>query len=279
MRILYGSLLTLFVVHTTLTAQQPAGGNSPVIPAPGTGRAGATLGQPTLDPNSHLDAYLMRWQSEMKGANSIVIKDCVRTDKENGTIKTWKGEGRYLKPNFGALRLVQQEDSQFYELNISTGTHLYEYRPQGRKLVIHELPPTKFGAFDNNVMAFLFGMSAMDAKKRYELTLTRDIGPDNPHYIYIGIKPLYVDDKKEFLQAQMVLYSATMTLRRFWLEKPNGAQVTWDLPNMDTQAKLQVTDFAPPAAPKGWKTEVQRLPPTTGSESGRPPVFRGEPDR
>ena len=280
MRILYASLA--LVILPAILLAQPPGGNSPVIPTPGNGGrgAGATLGQPVLDPNSHLDSYLMRWENEMKGVTSIVVPNCVRTDKQPGIIKTWKGEARYLKPNYAALRLVQQEDPKFYELMISTGTNLYEYRPQTQKLVIHELPPAKFGAFDNNLLSFLFGMSAMDAKKRYDLTLTRDIGPENPNYIYIGITPRYVEDKKEFVRAQLVLFSATMLPRRLWFEQPQptGSEVTWDLPNMETRAQLHVTDFDPPPAPKGWNTERQRLP-APGANDGRAPTFRGDPNR
>jgi len=280
MRILYASL-ALLILPAVLLAQPPSGGNSPIVPAPGTGGrgAGATLGQPILDPNSHLDSYLMRWENEMKGVTSIVVPDCVRTDKERGEIKTWKGEARYLKPNFAALRLIQQQDPKIYELLISTGTNLYEYRPQTQKLVIHELPPAKFGAFDNNLLSFLFGMSAMDAKRRYDMTLSRDIGPDNPHYIYIGITPRYVEDKKEFVRAELVLYSATMLPRRLWFQQPNDTQVTWDLPNMDTKTQLHVSDFTPPDAPRGWEKKSERYQPPTGANDGRPPTFRGEPNR
>src|SRR5579871_4535996 len=109
MRILYASF-ALFILSSVLYAQQP-GGNSPIVPAPGTGgRPGATLGQPVLDPNSHLDSYLMRWESEMKAATSILVKDFIRTDKDKSGIKTWKGELRYLKPNYAAQRLILQED-------------------------------------------------------------------------------------------------------------------------------------------------------------------------
>jgi TIGR03009 family protein len=278
MRILYATVA--FVTLHAATVAQPPGGNSPVIPAPGTGgRPGATLGQPVLDPNSHLDSYLMRWENEMKGVNSIVVKDCVRTDKERGQIKVWKGEARYLKPNLAALRLVLQEDPKLFELVVSTGTNLYEYRPQYKKLVIHELPPAKIGAFDNNLLSFLFGMSAMDAKKRYDLTLTRDISPENPNYIYIGVTPKYVEDKREFVQAQLVLFSATMLPRRLWFRQPTDTEVTWDLPNMDTRIQLHVGDFIPPPAPQGWETEQQRLLPTPGPNDGRPPVVRGGSNR
>ncbi len=276
MRILYASF-ALFILSSVLYAQQP-GGNSPIVPAPGTGgRPGATLGQPVLDPNSHLDSYLMRWESEMKGVTSIVVEDCVRTDKDKTGIKTWKGEARYLKPNYAALRLIQQQDPNIYELMVSTGTHLYEFRPQYKKLVIHELPPAKFGAFDNNLLSFLFGMSAMDAKRRYELSLTRDLGPDNPYYIYIGIKPRYVEDRKEFVDAQMVLYSSTMLPRRLWFRQPNDTEVTWDLPNMDTKRQLHVSDFAPPPAPKEWEQKLERYQPL--QNDNRPATFRGEPNR
>jgi TIGR03009 family protein len=281
MRSFYASVLTLLALQAALLAQPPrSGSGTPLVPAPGSGNgAGATLGQPTLDPNSHLDAYLMRWEREMKDVNCILVRNIVRTDKTHGQTKVWSGEARYLKPNFAALRLILQSDRKIYEMMVSTGTNLYEYRPQYSKLVIHELPPAKIGAFDNNLLSFLFGMSAMDAKKRYDLTLSKDIGPDNPNYIYIDIKPRFVEDAREFARAQLVLFSSTMLPRRLWFAKSNDEETTWDLPDMDTKTLLHVTDFAPPDAPNGWQTEYQRLPPPGNIGANRPSTVRGGPNR
>jgi TIGR03009 family protein len=268
MRVFRLSLVTLMLLGTVALAQQP----------PGTGGA-ATLGQPLLDPTSRLDTLLLQWEQRMKGVESIQVTDCVRTDKDKEAVKTWKGEARYLKPNLAALRLVQQEDSKFYELLVSTGNFLYEYSPQFQKLRVYELPPPRVGKFDNNLLSFLFGMTATDAKGRYNLTLKKDVSSENPHYVYIDIQPRFENDKREFTRAQMVLFSSTMLPRRLWFLHPNGSEVTWDLPNMNTEVKLKETDFRPPQAPPGWSTVQVPWTQQSAPGDGRPRVIRGGSDK
>lgn len=242
--------------------------------------AGAGQLQPQLDPNNRLDVLLMQWEKRMEGVDSVLVADCKRTDKVKSDTKVMKGEARYLKPSLAALRLIQVDNPQIYELIISTGNYLYEYRPQFKKRVIHELPPNRAGAFDKNLLSFLFGMGAIDAKRRYDLTLRKDLSAENQHYIYISIKPKFAEDKREFTQAEVVLFAQTMLPRRLWYETPNGSEVTWDLPNMDTTMKLKATDFTPPDKPAGWEDQkYPYVPPTTLPNSGQPNKVRPNPDK
>src|SRR5262245_52864032 len=213
----------------------------------------------------------------MKIIPSIHVKKIQRTDKEpaaNAKPRVMEGEARYLKPNLAALRLVQVDEPRFYELMVCTGQFLYEYRPQFKKLVVHELPQ-KASGFDNNLLSFLFGMNAADAKRRYELTLSKDVSEQNPHWIYIDIVPRFEADEREFTRAQLVLSARDMLPRRLWFEHPNHSEVTWDLKEMDTAVELKPMDFRPPDAPKGW--DMQRVPleqaPAPGND-GRPPIYR-----
>lgn len=258
--------LVLFL-SSLLAAQEPG-----VRLAQPQGGGGATIGRPIspadrplLDPkNNRLDQLLLLWEQRMKNVESIHVVNCTRIDKEkSGAVKTWRGEARYLKPNYAAIRLEQEEDRQFVEMMISTGTYLYEYRPQFKKLVIHDLPPPRHGQFDSNLLTFLFGMSAAEAKQRYELTLTKDIDETNKHYIYIEVLPRFPEDKKEFTRAQLVLFASTMLPRRLWFEQPNGNQIQWDLPNMDTETRLRPSDFQAPPPPPGWETQRIHLPQQT----------------
>jgi len=267
------TMIGLVIISGTVLGQPPAGGGAKLGP-PGVA-GGPVNTPPALDPANRLDALLMQWEQRTRGVDAIHVVDCVRTDKEKtGGVKTWKGEARYLKPNLAALRLVQQENNKFYELMVSTGNYLYEYRLQFEKLVIHELPPAQNGAFDNNLLSFLFGMSAVDAKRRYELTLTRDATQEKPHYIYVDVLPRMESDKREFTKAQIVFFSATMLPRRLWFQTPNGGETIWDLPNMNTTVKLKPTDFIPPEAPAGWKTVKVPLQDQPARNDGKPRIIR-----
>lgn len=271
------TVLSIFSLFGGAAAQEP-GGRPTQSPSGGSASIGRPIApmpqpQPVLDPkNSRLDELLLLWEQRMKNVESIHVIDCVRVDKEkSGLVKTWKGEARYLKPNYAAIRLEQQEDKQFVEMMISTGTYLYEYRPQFKKLVIHDLPPPRHGNFDSNLLSFLFGMTAAEAKQRYQLTLSRDLDETNRHYIYIDILPRYAEDKKEFTRAQLVLFASTMLPRRLWFEQPNGSQIQWDLPNMDTERRLQPSDFQAPPPPPGWETQRVHLPSTLPTGRDNPP--------
>src|SRR5262249_16155773 len=137
-----------------------------------------------------------------------------------------------------------------YDLYICTGQFLYEYRPQTKTLRIHTITPQQAN-FQNNFVTFLFGMNAADAKRRYELNLTKEDG----NWFYIEIMPRFNSDKSEFARAQMVLYAQTMLPRRLWFEAPNGDETTWDIPKIDTTTKMSEKAFSPPPAPEGWNTE------------------------
>jgi TIGR03009 family protein len=259
------AIVSLLAITAALLAQPPMGG-SPALPAPGSGGEGRATLRPALDPNDRLDGLLMKWEQAMTGVESIYVKNCVRTDKDKKAgSKVYEGEARYLKPNLAALRMIRQDNSNIYELYVCTGPYLYEYRPEFKKLSIHELDQPKAGTFNNNFLQFLFGMTAADAKSRYDLKLAKDVSADNPHYIYLDIQPRFSDDKREFTRAQMVLFASSMLPRRLWFEHPNGNEVLWDLPNFDTSIKLKAADFRPPETPKGWETiRVPRVEPASG---------------
>jgi len=241
---------------------------------------------PTLDPkNNRLDHHLLQWEQRMSGVESILCQlQREDKDKTSGFTKTFEGEARYLKPNFAALRMIQKDNPKNYELYVSTGQYLYEYRPAQKTLRIHEIPaPEKGGNLQqNNFLSFVFGMGASDAKRRYDLTLTKDLDDKNPHYIYIEVRPKFESDKREFTRAQLVLFSTTMLPRRLWFEHPNGDQVTWDIKQIDTSTKLKPVDFTPPDPPEGWqRVRVPKMdsPVQPASGSGTPRLIRPASDK
>src|SRR5262245_22257049 len=258
------AIVCLLAITAALVAQPPMVGAP--LPPPGSGNDGRATLRPTLDPNNRLDALLMKWEQAMVNVESIYVKDCVRTDKDKTGPKVYEGEARYLKPNLAALRMVRKDNPNIYELMVCTGPFLYEFRPEFKKLSIHELDQPKNGTFNSNLLQFLFGgVSAADMKARYDLKLVKDASAENPHYIYLDVLPRFSDDKREFSRAQIVLFAETMLPRRFWFEHPNGAEMLLDLPNFDTSVKLKPADFRPPDAPKGWETiRVPKVEPAGG---------------
>jgi TIGR03009 family protein len=257
MRPLGYNFAALLLLGSVAFAQQPP--SSPPItipPKPGTPAETANL-LPKLDPqNNRLDALLVQWEQRMTGVDSIVCK-CSREEKSkaSGFKKVYEGEARYLKPNYVALRMLQKDNPQIYELYICNSKFLYEYRPQTKTLRIHDVAPEQAN-FQNNFLSFLFGMNAADAKRRYDLSLTKE----DKNYIYIDIKPRFDADKREFARAQMVLFAKDLLPARVWFELPNGDETTWNVADIDTKVKLKESHFMAPPAPQGWSTERVPLP-------------------
>jgi TIGR03009 family protein len=208
--------------------------------------------QPDPNPAAQLNTVLSRIEERMRSTESILVQDCVRVDTDvRGVKKTWKGELRFLKPNLFAIRMEQQEDRRMVEMMISTGKYLYEYRPQFKKLMIHELPPVDAVALSNHGMIGLaLGKSAASARERYDLRITKA----KADAIYIEVAPKSGDDKREFTRAELVLGVPSFAPKRLWFEQPSGGTVEWTLPKFDTQTKLTKDHFRPGPAPEGWET-------------------------
>jgi len=231
------------------------------------------------DPKTPAIAVLDQWEKRVKETKSFIARDVVLTDGGNGPHRTWKGEVRYIRPNHVAIRMIDQNDNRNYELMIQNGNQLYEYRPQTQKLVIHELQSDKFDLLEvgrglflgsRSLWPLLVNKDQVEAQSFHddlsrltagnEIIVTRDIGADNPHYIYIEVTPKTKEYKREFSKLQLVFHASTMHLRRLWIEQPSGTEVTWDFPSIDTVTEIKPADFAPPPLSKGWQTETLQLP-------------------
>jgi TIGR03009 family protein len=233
--------------------------------APSIGQQPAELPGP---PNSNqLDALLRRWEQQMTSVQTIVAQ-CRRTsvDKTFQGTEVFEGTAKYMKPNLAMLEMQKQGNAQIFEKYICTGTFLYEYVPQGKVIRVHELPTPKPGQVaDDNFLSFLFGMRAEEAKRRYDLKL---VSADQ-WYFYILILPRFPADKADFHQARLVLNKQTFLPRELWFEQPNGNEVKWDIPRIESGAALNRTDFTAPAIPAGWN--IFRVPRTNDAQRDVPP--------
>jgi TIGR03009 family protein len=250
MRILGFALTAMLLAPAAVRAQQPS--------APAA---------PTVDPaRNRLDALLVQWEQKMKGLNTLAA-ECTRTtlDKTYQTKEVFIGRAKYMRPNLALLEMARQDKPDVYEKYICTGTFLYEYAPQGKTVRVHELPPPQNGqVIEDNFLSFLFGMKAEEAKRRYDLRLSKE----DQHWVYIDIYPRFPADKADFQRAQLVLAQNTFMPRRLWFEQPNGNEVTWDIPRPEgNPASVQRNDFVAPPVPAGWT--MTRVPRATADAGGR----------
>jgi TIGR03009 family protein len=227
---------------------------------------------PSKDP---LDALLLQWEEKMKTVETLSAK-VVRTRDDN-TFKTreiFEGQAQYMKPNLALLDVRMRGQPTRFERYVSTGTYLFEYAPANRELRYHELPPPKPGQVgDDNLLSFLFGMKADQAKRRYDIKF---IGPGQDNfYYYLEISPRTPADKQDFQKAMLALSKNTLLPRLLTFDTPNGDRIQWDIPSIESGARLSRQDFEKPPLPPGWKyVRVARQDPGMDPSNIPPRVVR-----
>jgi TIGR03009 family protein len=257
---LAGLVLAVFVLAGPATrAQAPPAAPAPA-PAPGA-----------------LDNYLLRWEQEMLKVQTLSAEIVqVRKDKAFNTQTKLAGWAAYMKDGTGptALNLAAMELSpvgkkEFQEKYVCTGSFIYQFVPAQKEVKVYELPRPRPGQVaDEGFLAFMFGMRAQEARRRYELKLARE----DRFYVYVDVTPRQANDKADFQRARLVLSKDTFLPRQLWFEAANGDEVLWDIPRSAAGVRLDRRLFDKPQAPAGWRvTTMQR------TEDPQPRVIRTAP--
>ena len=230
--------MAFFVLASPLTAQPPM----PVAP-PSSAR---------------LDQLLNAWEQRMSSVENLSTK-CSRTDVHPLTKKqtTFVGDAALMKPNMAKIDLTHQDEvgkqdveKVNFERMFCNGQYIYEYSPKDKLIIIHDIPkndPTS----DNMILAFLRGMKADDAKKRFNMSVSKE----TEWYAYLLIQPKSEFDKQEFSAAQLTIWlknpnpqgqpNLMMMPARLWYRQPNGKEVTYLFSELQPNGKLDKTAFVP----------------------------------
>jgi TIGR03009 family protein len=223
---------------------------------------------PVPNSSAELDAVLAGWEKTLTSIRSLHA-ECQRTtmDKVFQTKEVFKGSAKYVKapgPGQGSraslelYKLTPQGPSAtIFEKYICTDTFLYEYSPANKVIRVHDLPQPKTGQIsDDNFLSFLFGMKALEAKQRYQITLT----PPYEYYHYLQIQPKLAQDKADFTLAQLVLRRDNFLPARVWFHQPNGNETTWDF-QARRDVDIPIAAFEQPKLPQGWQFERAQAKP------------------
>lgn len=251
MRSWWNSLLVLAVVASAVVAGAVVPGavhaqNPPAVPV-----------QPPAD--ARLEIVLSNWEKAMLGVQSLSA-EIKRTmlDKTFQTTVVFEGTAHYMRGGAGqtsraSLELFKKNQPQTFEKFLCTGNFLYEWLPADKVIKRHELPTPKQGQLaDDNFLSFMFGMKAEDAKAKFHITYVPAPANDK-WYQYLRIRPKANADKADFTEARLVLMASNYLPRQLWFLKPNGDEVTWDLPRVTSPANLNPSHFAHPQLPAGWR--------------------------
>jgi TIGR03009 family protein len=236
-------MLALAVTTSAGLAQDPP----PVAPTPERQAA------PALDPaRNALDAYLMKWEEAMKKVTTLAVA-CSRTevDKVYQTRKVYSGTIHFKKPAYFFWHMAVKDKPADYERFVCTGTFIYRYVPRKKEVEVFPAPKTTAEGrlAEDNSLAFLFGMKAIEAKARYDLKLHNV----DANYIYVDVSPKNPVDKADFTKARVILNKDSYLPRQIWFEHPNSGEVLWDIPNMQSGVPIDARVFAVPDIPRDWK--------------------------
>jgi TIGR03009 family protein len=228
-----------------------------------------------LNPQDPLDNVLMNWEAEMMKVQTLAAQlDRTETDLAFKSTKQSTGYAQYMKvPGDRPINLAMMDMREkanpkvLVEKFICTGTYLYQYSPAQQVIRAYKMPEPPPGQVANdNFLAFLFGMRAQEAKRRYELKLTKQ----DQHYFYIDVLPRLPQDKADFAKAQVVLNRGSFLPRMLWFEQ-NGSTTTWDIPAIRSGVQVDRAGFDAPKPPQGWK--LIEVPP---EQQGQPKLIRGQ---
>jgi TIGR03009 family protein len=226
-------------------------------------------GQPSAE---RLDLLLKAWEQTMANVSSFSTK-VTRTDVHPLTKKqsVMMGEAAFMKPDLARIDMTPQEDlgkkdeqKSYFERLIFDGRKLYEYRAREKKIVIHDIPKAD-PAGDNMIMAFLRGMKADDAKRRFNMTLTKE----SEWYAYVYITPKAKTDLAEFNAAQLTIFiknpnpanapNLVMMPCRLWYRTPQGQEITYMFSDMQPNGNINKASFGPTRVP-GFDAEYANAP-------------------
>jgi TIGR03009 family protein len=239
--------------------------------------------QPQVDWQQWLERLLQFWQREANRTTRLYAQFEATRKFHNfgGVVKSYQGQVKFMRlpdGNFGFLVELQEKGQpDRYERYLCTGTHFYMFRPEEKTVYFHTLPPRKPGDVpDQGPMSFLFGISADEAKKRYQMAIARQ----DEWYTYIEIRPNFPKDQVDFVYARLaVLNKPTSVIPQYyprqiyWVE-PQKVEVTWDIVRLaqnDAATQVERRDFAAPQLPPGWQLKPIQQPP---AEQKPPAVIR-----
>jgi TIGR03009 family protein len=214
---------------------------------------------PGSDP---VDRVLREWERAAAAVETLVAHFTrIEENKTFQTKEVFEGTFRFMKPSLGILELHKKDKPDEFEKFVFTDKALFLYNRAQKTVVSFPLPPSRpppngplKGTTDylQTMQTLLFGMNLDEARRRYEIKLTKE----DEWYCYLDIKPRTKADEADFSQLRVVLSKGTYLPRQFWYEQPNRDAVTWDITRIDTPVPLKREEFEQPVLPDGWTMKM-----------------------
>ncbi len=210
-----------------------------------------------------INDILAGWEKKSGDARDFKCKfDRISTDAVFGAQAVEHGVASGVKPYTGRLDLLD-DNNNFTQIFIFSGTKLHQYEFKTKQEIVHLLPAPKPGSSTiPGPMAFIFGMTAAEARSRFDLKLAREFNRNGVDYAEIHAEPKTNEDIQEFKMAKIVIEKKTFLPRQILIEEPNGSTQDWRFTGIESNVNPPITaankDFQPLEPPKDWKKTEKR---------------------
>jgi TIGR03009 family protein len=237
----------------------------------------------TPEQQMELDHILTKWETDAKSLKALFVAFLIEEkDPTFGGVTKSYGEAKVLQLANGQYGLKlevfdlnaagQPDMSKLRRKYVCSGTWLYEYDVSSKTISVKQLQ-SNAARPDDGPFAFLFGMKANDAKRRFAMSIVKK----DDHYTWLRIEPLTEQDQKDFKVAQLGLvnYDNAISPKHFpirimWRENGNK-DLSWEFKAVvrNDLNRVSVADFNVENDKKaGWK--IVQAPPQNRPLQGTP---------
>lgn len=204
-----------------------------------------------------LDGILGTWEADAKSLQSLFISFSITEENPVFKSKTLSyGEAKVLKMPTGQYGLKLEiyeldrngkpDPSKLKRKYVCSGTWLYNFDISSKTIFINKLQNQNMRP-DDGPFAFLFGMKAVEARKRFAISFVQQ----DEHYTWLKVIPLTAQDQRDFRVAQLgiVRYANAISPKDFPLKimwrEPSETTQTWDFKSVvrNDVTKVNLTDF------------------------------------
>jgi TIGR03009 family protein len=237
--------------------------------APGATKEAGSASTAPKGSDGDMEKILRGWESKSRVVRDVecefrrITKDAIFKTEE---IEYGKASG--IKPYQGRLDL-KDANKKWTQIFIYTGKRLHQYDFKTKQEIIHVLPEPEpnSGQSMPGPLGFVYGMSAAEAKARFDMKLIRRFQHDGVEYAEIHATPRTSADQQDFKYAQLVIDLRTYLPRELNLVEPNGNEQRWIFDRLETNVNPPVSakDLAPfdrkeHKELESWKQVINNFP-------------------
>jgi TIGR03009 family protein len=211
--------------------------------APTKDSAGQGKSTPVKGSDTDLEKVLRGWEVKSRAVRDVecefrrITKDAIFKTEE---IEYGKASG--IKPYQGRLDLLDA-NGKFTQIFIYTGKRLHQYDFKAKQEVVHILPEPDPAAGQSmpGPLGFVYGMTATEAKARFDMKLIRQFSKAGSDYAEIHATPRTQVDQQDFKSAQIIIDLRTYLPKELKLVEPNGSEQHWMFDRLETNLNPPVS--------------------------------------